>query len=131
MLFSGKENVFMCFVAFQKIFRKIFSVFGEEEGKDKPRKKKKNHQRSTLNWVRRRGASRAPVRRPQIDERACWTIAPLVNRAAHRTIAPLIDRRVAQSTIGALRSGLSLLSLSLQSGLSLSLSLSLSGNDLK
>ena len=25
MLFSGKENVFMCFVAFQKMFRKIFS----------------------------------------------------------------------------------------------------------
>ena len=25
MLFSGKENVFMCLVAFQKIFRKIFS----------------------------------------------------------------------------------------------------------
>ena len=25
MLFSGKENIFMCLVAFQKIFRKIFS----------------------------------------------------------------------------------------------------------
>ena len=25
MLFSGKENVFMCLVAFQKNFRKIFS----------------------------------------------------------------------------------------------------------
>ena len=25
MLFSGKENVFMCLVAFQKMFRKIFS----------------------------------------------------------------------------------------------------------
>ena len=24
-LFSGKENVFMCLVAFQKMFRKIFS----------------------------------------------------------------------------------------------------------
>ena len=25
MLFSGKENIFMCLVAFQKMFRKIFS----------------------------------------------------------------------------------------------------------
>ena len=25
MLFSGKENIFMCFVAFQKMFQKIFS----------------------------------------------------------------------------------------------------------
>ena len=25
MLFSGKENILMCLVAFQKIFRKIFS----------------------------------------------------------------------------------------------------------
>ena len=24
MLFSGKENIFMCLVAFQKMFRKIF-----------------------------------------------------------------------------------------------------------
>ena len=25
MLFSGKENVFMCLVAFQKMFQKVFS----------------------------------------------------------------------------------------------------------
>ena len=37
MLFSGKENVFMCFVVFQKIFRKIFSsVWKMLQGKDKP-----------------------------------------------------------------------------------------------
>ena len=28
MLFSKKENVFMCLVAFQKMFRKIFLMFG-------------------------------------------------------------------------------------------------------
>ena len=37
MLFSGKENVFMCLVVFQKIFRKIFSgVWKMLQGKDKP-----------------------------------------------------------------------------------------------
>ena len=39
MLFSGKENVFMCLVVFQKIFRKIFSgVWKMLQGKDKTRK---------------------------------------------------------------------------------------------
>ena len=39
MLFSGKENVLMCLVVFQKIFRKIFSgVWKMLQGKDKPRK---------------------------------------------------------------------------------------------
>ena len=39
MLFSGKKNVFMCLVVFQKIFRKIFSgVWKMLQGKDKTRK---------------------------------------------------------------------------------------------
>ena len=67
MLFSGKENVFMCLVVFQKNFRKKFSgVWKMLQGKDKPRKHGQNPDwRSTLDWVRRRGASRAPVRRPR------------------------------------------------------------------
>ena len=122
-----ERKMFSCVLLhFKKFSEKYFLCLEKKKEKTNPEKKKKNHQRSTLNWVRRRGASRAPVRRPQIDERACWTIAPLVNRAARRTIAPLIDRRVARSTIGALRSGLSLLSLSLSSIWALSLSLSLS-----
>ena len=37
MLFSRKENVFMCLVVFQKTFRKIFSsVWKMLQGKDKP-----------------------------------------------------------------------------------------------
>ena len=37
MLFSGKENVFMCLDVFQKIFRKIFfGVWKMLQGKDKP-----------------------------------------------------------------------------------------------
>ena len=89
MLFSEKENVFMCLVAFQKIFRKIFSGVWKRRRKRQTQKntdktQKKNHQRSTLDWlvrrgarsrstldwVRRRGASRAPVRRPRRQSRS-------------------------------------------------------------
>ena len=66
MLFFGKENVFMCLVAFQKIFQKIFSGVWKRRRKRQTQKntdktQKKNHQRSTLDWVRRRGALRALV----------------------------------------------------------------------
>ena len=72
MLFFGKENVFMCLVAFQKIFRKIFSGIWKRRRKRQTQKnsdktQKKNHQRSMLDWVRRRGALRAPVRRPRSE----------------------------------------------------------------
>ena len=70
--FSGKENVFMCLVVFQKIFRKIFS--GLENATRKKTKPEKQTQhpdwRSTLDWVRRRSASRAPVRRPRRRSRS-------------------------------------------------------------
>ena len=85
MLFSGKENVFICLVAFQKIIRKIFfgvrkrrrkrpkNIFwclekkkektNPEKHRQNPKKtQKKNHQRLTLDWVRRHGASRVPIR---------------------------------------------------------------------
>ena len=55
--------MFSCvWLHFKKISEKYFLVFGKEEGRDKPRKtrtkprKKKNHQRSTLDWLVRRGA---------------------------------------------------------------------------
>ena len=61
MLFSGKKNVFMCLVVFQKIFRKIFSgVWKMLQGKDKTRKTN-TAPKLTLDWARQRGASRAPV----------------------------------------------------------------------
>ena len=44
MLFSGKENVFMCLVAFQKIFRKIFSDVWKRRRKRQTQEK--YHQRS-------------------------------------------------------------------------------------
>ena len=73
MLFFGKENVFMCLVAFQKIFRKIFSSVWKrrrkrqtQKNKDKTQKKKS----STIDWVRRRGASRAPVWRLRCRSRS-------------------------------------------------------------
>ena len=50
MLFSGKENVFMCLVAFQNIFRKIFSGVWKRRRKrqnpEKPRHTQKNTVRS-------------------------------------------------------------------------------------
>ena len=58
-----------------------------------------------------------------IDERARWMIAPLVNRAARRTIAHIDERRDRRSVLSDLGSLFSL-SFSLRSGLSL-LSLSL------
>ena len=72
MVFFRKENVFMCLVVFQKNFRKIFSgVWKMLQGKDKPRKHGQNPDwRSMLDWVRRRSASRAPVRRPRRRSRS-------------------------------------------------------------
>ena len=83
--------MFSCvWLHFKKFSEKYFLVFGEEEGKDKPDKPRRRRRRCDLD-----------LRKIAIDG----------------TIAPLVDRRGA--TIGALRSGLSLLSLSLRSGLSL------------
>ena len=45
MLFSGKENVFMCLVVFQKIFQKIFSgVWKMLQGKRQNQKNKHSTQ---------------------------------------------------------------------------------------
>ena len=56
--------------------------------KHKPQPRKKNHQRSTLDWVRRRGASRAPVRRPR--RRSQSEIDASRDRAVDHEIAPSI-----------------------------------------
>ena len=108
----------MCLVAFQKIFRKKFSGFWKRRRKRQTQKK--NHQRSTLNWVRRCGASRASIRRPRHPSRSEIAISParsrfsrdrdlrrdlttarshrsLINKwqQSHRSsIAPLVDQRV-------------------------------------
>ena len=74
--YFSEGKMFSCvWLHFKKFSEKYFLVFGKEEGKDKPRKtrtkpRKKNHQRSTLDWVRWRGASRAPVRRPRRRSRS-------------------------------------------------------------
>ena len=57
-----ERKMFSCvWLHFKKISKKYFLVFAKKEGKDKPRKtqtkpRKKNHQRSTLDWLVRRGA---------------------------------------------------------------------------
>ena len=53
---SGKENVFMCLVAFQKIFWKIFLVFGKEEGRVKTQKNTDKTQKNTARSRDRRRA---------------------------------------------------------------------------
>ena len=142
MLFSRKENVFICLVAFQKFSEKYFLVFGKEEGKDKPRKKIINDRRSTR-------FDGAVLRELQFDDRAIHrdprsqscrrdldlreiTIYGAISRRRNRTahwstsgnnhtarrlrrlsINECDDRTTRRLTIGALRSGLSLLSLSL------------------
>ena len=129
MLFSGKENVFMCLVAFQKIFRKIFSGVWKRRRKrqsqqntDKTQKKTqaKNHQRSTLDWVRWRGASRAPVRQPRSREASI-----AISDRGRRIGAREIGADWSSGFAGDRRTGLELGLLPLAPLLSLSLSLSL------
>ena len=55
MLFSGKENVFMCLVAFQKKFRKIFSsVWKRRRKRQNPEKHGQNPKKKSSNPVKLR-----------------------------------------------------------------------------
>ena len=71
---SGKENVFMCLIAFQKIFRKIFSGVWKRRRKrqtqkntDKTQKKPK---KKIINDRRLTGFDGAVLRELQSDDRA-------------------------------------------------------------
>ena len=143
---SGKENIFMCLVTFQKFFWKIFFGVWRRRRKRQTRQTKKKDSAIAPRSSRSRLTARShrssiaisPIdewrrSRIAIDERARWTIAPLVDRAVGQSMSALVGR-LRRSSIGALRSGLSLLSLSLSSIWalsSLSLSLSFSENELK
>ena len=111
-----ERKIFSCvWLHFKKFSEKYFLMFGEEEGKDKSRQTqiKEKTARSRYSRDRDRTARRSSIaiyRDERRDRRA-------------RSSDNLIARRSRRSTIGALRSGLSLLSLSL--------SLSFSENDLK
>ena len=84
--YFSERKMFSCvWLHFKKFSGKYFLVFGKEEGKDKPRKK--NHQRSTLNWFRRRDASRAPVRRSRR-----WSRSRRRDRDRRRNIATARSR---------------------------------------
>ena len=165
MLFSGKENVFMCLVAFQKNFRKIFSGVWKRRRKRQTQKntdktQKKNHQRSMLDWIRWRGASRALVRRPRRRSRlTAWShegeIAIFVrsqSTAWSREASIAISQSTAPIAIGAVLRKIAISDRSRRTGArglsaivgldwssvffllrarSLSLSLSFSGNTLK
>ena len=66
--FSGKENVFMCLVVFQKIFRKIFSgVWKMLQGK---RQNQKNKHSTQIDAQRSTGFNGAVLRELQSDDRA-------------------------------------------------------------
>ena len=88
MLFSRKENIFMCLVTFQKIFWKIFSGVWRRRRKRQTQKK---------------GGAIAPrLSRSRLTARSHRSpIVPAVDRdlADRRaaTIAPLIDRRAVRS----------------------------------
>ena len=108
-----ERKMFSCvWLHFKKISKKYFLVFGEEEGKDKSRQTqmKEKTARSRYSRDRDRTARRSTsgVITPSIaiyrDERRDRRARSSDNRIA---------RRSRRSTIGALRSGLSLLSLSL------------------
>ena len=68
--FSGKENIFMCLVVFQKIFRKIFSgVWKMLQGKRQNQKNKHNTQidpRDQRGSTARCFASSSPTTAPSI-----------------------------------------------------------------
>ena len=70
MLFSGKENIFMCLVVFQKIFRKIFSgVWKMLQGKRQNQKNKHSTQidaRDQRGSTARCFASSSPTTAPSI-----------------------------------------------------------------
>ena len=67
MLFSGKENVFMCLVVFQKIFRKIFSgVCKMLQGK---RQNQKNKHSTQIDARRSTGLDGTMLRELQSDDR--------------------------------------------------------------
>ena len=59
---SGKENVFMCLVAFQKIFRKIFSSVW------KRRRKRQTQKKKIINDRRSTGFDGAVLRELQSDD---------------------------------------------------------------
>ena len=65
--YFSERKMFLCvWLYFKKFSKKYFLVFGKcYKEKTKPEKQTQHPDwRSTLDWVRRHGASRAPVRRP-------------------------------------------------------------------
>ena len=98
MLFFGKENVFMCLVVFQKIFRKIFSsVWKMLQGK---RQNQKNKHSTQIDAHNRRGlttrcfASSSPTTAPSIT--ISRSIAPLREIAIDGAISRSVDRNLAK-----------------------------------
>ena len=137
MLFSGKENVFICLVAFQKIFRKIFSDVWKRRRKRQTQEK--YHQRSrseiAISPARSRDQRRelATVRstRRKIAISVEGEIAPSIV-----IFAAIVGLELARSAPPGARSppaivGLTRMFLLLSHAFAHSLSLSFSGNALK
>ena len=109
-----ERKIFSCvWLHFKKFSEKYFLVFGEEEGKDKPdkprrrtaqshrdrrdqdRRRDRTARRSTSSAITPSIAIFRNERRRlmiAIDERARWTIAPLVDCAVGRSTSTLVDR---------------------------------------
>ena len=102
MLFSRKENVFMCLVVFQKNFRKIFSgVWKMLQGKDKTRKTNTAPiltLNARLGSTARCFASSSPMTSPSI---AIGAKARSRSMARSREVSIAISRSTALIAIGA------------------------------
>ena len=98
MLFSEKENIFMCLIVFQNFFPKIFSsVWKMLQGKDKPRKTR-TKPRLTLDaqlgstaWC---FASSSPMTAPSIM--ISRSTVPLREIAINGAILQSVDRDLAK-----------------------------------
>ena len=133
MLFSEKEMFSCVWLHFKKFSEKYFLVFGEEEGKDKPKQTQTNPEEGEDGAIAPLVDWRSQSMSGVIDKRARWTIAPLIDRVAHRSTSAFVEwshrssineQRDRQSVLSDLGSLFSL-------SLSLSVSLSFSENNLK
>ena len=129
-----RRKMFSCvWLHFKKFSEKYFLVFGEEEGKDKPRQRRR---RCDLDLRRRHSSIVGAVDRKLADRIAHWSTSGAITPSIAiyrderwRSTSALI-RRSHRSLIDERRDRWSVLS-DLGSLFSLSLSLSFSGNDLK
>ena len=98
MLFSGKENVFMCLVAFQKNFWKIFSGVWRRRRKRQIQTNPDEGEDSAISIFARSRSYRSSIDERcdhavdcDLSRRAAWSTSALVGQSHRSSIAPLDD----------------------------------------